>query len=87
MDCMNIEGINPSLLTLATSLYGSRTDLERVSNVMGEPGEVGDIRRLLRSQCNLVQDPISGMWMQLVGIFAIGPPTTGYESSPKIEGD
>lgn len=54
------------LYTVASKLYGSTADLNFVTKMVGQTGHEEDIRKLLRSQYGLVQDPISGTWMQLM---------------------
>lgn len=60
------EQMQQLLYTVATKLYGTTADLNFVTKMVGQTGHEEDIRRLLRSQMGLVQDPVSGTWMQLM---------------------
>ena len=47
---------------IAHRLYGTTADLWTVTLVSEGGPEPGDVRRRLRGEWNLVQDPISGIW-------------------------
>ena len=60
------EDISAELYTLATNLYGTTADLGFVTRHADKEQHADEIRTLLRQQCGLVQDPVSGVWMQLL---------------------
>lgn len=61
-----IAELMPELSSLAMSLYGTDADLSFVTRVAGREAYEPDMRSLLRSEFGLVQDPVSGMWVQLL---------------------
>ena len=58
------EDFTQELFTIATNLYGTTADLGFVTR--GAKQHADEIRALLRTECGLVQDPITGMWMRLM---------------------
>jgi len=61
-----VVDLMPELSSLATNLYGTTADLNFVTRVAGRESYEPEMRVLLRSEFGLVQDPISGTWMQLL---------------------
>jgi hypothetical protein len=60
------EDIQQELMTLATTLYGTDADLNFVTRMTGKEEHTEEMRALLRNECGLVQEPITGVWIQLL---------------------
>jgi hypothetical protein len=73
------------LRAMAVRLYGTDADLWTVLWVPeGQPSS-GDVREQLRRRLNLVQDPVTGIWLCPVEPRRASPPTSQCQSSPMGE--
>ena len=53
-----------SLMEIAAMLFGSRAELRFVLRLRGNDMNEDAVRSLLHSECNLVQEPCTGVWIQ-----------------------